>query len=143
MTPTCEATLKWLQRRAKVLRKDVKMQQFANTLRGEQEVDNANNPKDFWTDVDVKKEVHGILKKAETSHHLTKEEHSTVLAYLAAIVMYKNSQRPEVVDNITVYEFQHRKDQGEGTVLIRVLKHKTSASTGPANIINKKCEELM
>lgn len=35
----CEATLKWLHKRAKVLWKDVKMQQFANALKAEQEID--------------------------------------------------------------------------------------------------------
>ena len=45
---------------------------------------------------------------------------------------------------MTINEFQCRKDQGKGKVLIKVLKHKTSASTGPANIIiNKMCEEAM
>ena len=140
----CEETIKWLQKRAKVLRKDVRMQQFSNAMKGENAVDNAGNPRDFWSNPDVKKEVYTILKKAETGDHLTNNEHSTVLAYLAAILIYKNSQRPGVVENMTIHEFQQRRDQGDGRVLIRVLKHKTSASTGPANIIiNKNCEEVM
>ena len=126
----CEATLKWLKKRAKVLRKDVRVQQFSNAMKGENEIDNAGNPRDFWSNADVKKEVYTILKKAETSDHLTNNEHLIVLAYLAAILIYKNSQRPGVVENMTIHEFQQRRDQGDGRVLIRVLKHKTSASTG-------------
>ena len=139
----CEETIKWLQKRAKILRKDVRVQQFSNALKGENEVDNASNPKEFWSNTEVKREVHTILKKAETSD-LTNNEHLTVLSYLAAILMYKNSQRPGVVENMTISEFQQRRDQGNSKVLIRVLKHKTCTSTGPANIIiNKNCEQVM
>ena len=59
----CEATLKWLKKRAKVLRKDVRVQQFSNAMKGENEIDNAGNPRDFWSNADVKKEVYTILKR--------------------------------------------------------------------------------
>ena len=74
-------------------------------MKGENEVDNASNPKEFWSNTEVKREVYTILKKAETSD-LTNNEHLTVLSYLAAILMYKNSQRPGVVENMTISEFQ-------------------------------------
>ena len=85
-----------------------------------------DNQKDFWANADVKREVNNILKKTKTTD-LNNDEYTTVLAYLAAIIMYKNSQRPGVVENMTINEFQNRKDQDKGKVLARVLKHKTSA----------------
>ena len=75
----------WLQKRAKVLRKDVRVQQFSNAMKGENKVDNAGNPKDLWSNADVKREVNTILKKAETSDHLINKEHLTMLAHLAVL----------------------------------------------------------
>ena len=139
----CETTIKWLQKRSKILRKDVKMQQFSNALRGEHEVDSASNPREFWSNANVKREIDAILKKAKT-RDVTNNDYLTVQAYLAAIIMYKNGQRPGVVENMTINEFKKRRDEGNGKVVIRVLNHKTCASTGPANIIiNRKCEQLM
>ena len=48
--------------------------------------------------------------------------------------MFKNSQRPGVVENMTMDEYKKSRKDGDKTV-IRVMKHKTAASTGPANIV--------
>ena len=125
--------MKWLQKRAKTLRKDVKKQQMTNALRGEQEVDQATNPEDFWASNEVKGDVNNILQKAQRCT-ITSNEHITVLAYLAAILIFKNSQRPGVVENMTIDEYKKSRKDGDKNV-IRVLKHKTAASTGPANIV--------
>ena len=49
MGKNCDATLKWLHKRAKTSRKDVTQQQMVNALRGEQEENNATNPEELWT----------------------------------------------------------------------------------------------
>ena len=89
---------------------------------------------DFWNNDKVKGDVDTILDKAECNINITSTEHSTVLAYLAANLMYKNSQRPGVVENMTVNEYTNRRNDANKTI-IRVLKHKTVVSTGPANIV--------
>lgn len=99
----CEETNKWIQKRAKNLRKDVRLQKFANAIKGEQAVDNADNPGDFFSDPDVKGRVNEILDVAET-RELCNDEHRIVIAYLAAKIMYKNTQRPGVVENMTITE---------------------------------------
>lgn len=139
----CETIQKWLQKRAKAFRKDLRMQKFANAIKGEQDVQNAENPKKFLKNADVQSNVFKILHKAE-AREISNDEHCTVLAYLAAMLMYNNSQRPGVIENMTTEEFESRKDQENNRVLIRVLKHKTASSTGPADIIiNKHCEDIM
>ena len=129
----CDFTMKWLQKRAKTLRKDVRKQQMTNALCGEEEVDHATNPEDFWANNEVKGDVNNILQKAQSSN-INSNEHLTVLAYLAAILMFKNSQRPGVVENMTMDEYKKSRKDGDKTV-IRVMKHKTAASTGLANIV--------
>ena len=105
---------------------------MTNALRGE-EVDHATNLEDFWANNEVKGYVNNILQKAQSSN-INSNEHLTVLAYLAAILMFKNSQRPGVVENMTMDEYKKSRKDGDKTV-IRVMKHKTAASTGPANIV--------
>ena len=61
----CESVMKWLQKRSKTLRKDVKQQQMVNALRGEQEVDNATNPEEFWTNDRVKSDVDDYFELQE------------------------------------------------------------------------------
>ena len=90
----------------------------------------------------MKGDVDDILQKAE-SQNITSMEHSTVLAYLAAILMYKNSQRPGVVENMTLNEYKNRQKDGD-KLIIRVLKHKTAASISLANIVvDTDCMQIM
>ena len=50
------------------------------------------------------------------------------------ILNYKNSQRPVLVENMTLNEYKNRQKDGD-KLIIRILKHKTAASTGLANIV--------
>ena len=72
-------------------------------------MDNAENQNDFCSDPDVKRKVNKMLEMAETGENNI-DDHHTVLAYLAAKIMYKNSQRPGVVEIMTIKEFDARKE---------------------------------
>ena len=118
------------------------MQKFANAIKGEQDVQNAEDPTKFITNSDLQNEIFRILAKSETEV-ISKNEHHTVIAYLVATIIYKNSQRPRVIEYMTNEEFECRKDERKNRILIRVFKHKTTSSTGPADIvINKYYEEI-
>ena len=91
----------------------------------------AENPNKFIKNADVQRDILRILDKAETTD-ITNDEHCTLLAYMAATIMFQNSQRPGVIEDMTIEEFQCRKDKDNNAVIIRVMKHKTVASTGPA-----------
>ena len=139
----CDAIQKWVAKRAKAHRRGVRMQKHSNEMKDEQEVESASNPKEFFGDDNVKAKINKIFDKAEAREKLTNIELLTILAYLAAKVMYKNGQRPGAIQNMTIDEFKARKQQTNGKFLIRVLHHKTAASTGPANlIIGKKLERV-
>ena len=139
----CEAVQKWLQKRSKAFRKDIRMQKFANAINGEQDVQNAEDPTKFITNADLQNEIFSILTKSETEV-ISKNEHNTVIGYLVATIIYKNSQWLRVIQNMTIEEFECRKDERKNRILISILKHKTASSTGPADIvINKYCEEIM
>ena len=53
----CEVVQKRLQKRSKALRKDLHMQKFANAIKGEQDVQNADDPTKFITDGDVQNKI--------------------------------------------------------------------------------------
>ena len=137
----CEITLRWLEKRAKVLRKGVKLQQISNALRGEQELEDADDPKEFWGNPKIKEKIVSIMQTAATGD-IDKNDYRMVLAYLSSIIIFRNVQRPAVVENMTIDEFERRKDKGKGKFVIRVFKHKTSA-TGPANVVISKHYKAM
>jgi len=65
-----------------------------------------------------------------------------VIAYLGAAIIYCNAQRPGVVRNLKIDEFQRRLNVN-GKILIQVMDHKTSSSVGPANIVITPAQEAM
>lgn len=139
----CKITQKRLGKRSKALRKDMKIQRMSNALKGERDVKLASKPKEFFSDSKVKAKVISILDKADECSYLS-DEHCTILAYLAAKLMLKNSQRPGPIENMTIKEFDERTPERENKFLIRVLHHKTAASTEPADLITSKAlEELL
>ena len=126
----------------KSLSKEIKKQRIQQSLRSEKDIEMAKDPSQFWEHPNVTMEVNSILQDKENTSY-TKEEHNLILAYLSAILIYNNAQRPGIVENMTIDEFMDRQKVGEKKVLIRVFKHKTSI-TGPANvIINCNTERLM
>ena len=95
-------------------------------------MDHATNS---WANNGVKGDLNKILQKAQ-SNNITSNKHLTVQAYLATILMFKNSQRPGVVENMTMDEYKKSRKDGDKTI-IRVFKHKTTASTGPVSLMPK------
>ena len=71
------------------------MQQISNALRGEQEVEVADNPKEFWGN-SVINFVISIMQTATTGD-TDKKDYRMVLAYLASIIIFRNG----VVENMT------------------------------------------
>ena len=118
----CEITLRWLEKRAKVLRKGVKLQQISNALRGEQELEDADDPKEFWGNPKIKEKIISIMQTAATGD-IDKNDYRMVLAYLSSIIIFRNVQRPAVVENMTIDEFERRKDniREKGNLLLGYL----------------------
>jgi len=73
---------------------------------------------------------------------LSKQGHMLVIAYIAAAIIYCNAQRPGVVRNMTINEFQRRVNVN-GKILIQVMNHKTTSSMGPANVVITPTQEEM
>lgn len=93
----------------------------------------ADNPNDFVDDPVIKSTVKEALKKAKRSM-LEKSDHMLIISYLAAAIIYSNAQRPGIVQNMMISEYEDRQAL-DGKILIRVLNHKTSTFRGPANVI--------
>ena len=65
-----------------------------------------------------------------------------IISYIAAAIVFSNAQRPGVITNMTISEFQQRLNIN-GKILIQVLHHKTASSMGPANIVITPGQEKM
>ena len=61
VTRKCKAMQKWIAKRAKTYRRGVRMQKHSNELKDEREIELANNPKDFFSDHNVKAKINESL----------------------------------------------------------------------------------
>ena len=66
------------------------------------------------------------------------QQHKLIIAYVAANIIYNNAQRPGVVQHMTIEEYQNKEEDEEGQFVIKVLHHKTSSSSGEADIVIDK-----
>ncbi len=88
--------------------------------------------KDLWSD------VREMLERAEVTAALPTEDTRVIVAALMALLTFRNWQRPGVCQGgATLREFEGatRHTHGDKTTFtIQVVAHKTSVSSGPANM---------
>ena len=116
----------------KSLRNEIKQHKAEVRIRSRGEVRSASNPKQFLKSVKVQEDI----QEAFDSTTWTSQQHKLILAYVVANIIFTNAQRPGVVQHMSVQEYEDKED--DGNVLIKVLHHKTSSSSGEADIVIKK-----
>ncbi len=86
---------------------------------------------DLWSD------VRDMLERAEVTAALHTEDTRVIVAALMALLTFSNWQRPGVCQGATIKEFEGATKHTHGektTFTIQVVAHKTSVSSGPANM---------
>ena len=138
----CQLITSILVKWGKSLHKDISKQRRKQQTISQQQVKAAHNPNEFLENPAIEASVQQIITKAESSE-ISSFDHLTVIAFLAANIIFSNAQRPGVVQYMTLEEFDNRIETGNEQFLITVMEHKT-AVLGPANIIiSRAIEELM
>ena len=124
----------------KSLRKEIKQRKAEVRIRSRAEVGSASDPKPFLNSVKVQQDIQEAFDSTTTC---TSQQHKLILAYVAANIIFTNAQRPGVVQHMSVQEYENKEDDDEGNVLIKVLHHKTSSSSGEADIMIKQNIDTM
>ena len=93
----------------------------------------ADDPLNFLSSTKVLKRVEQLLEIAKT-RKLVRQEIFVVVAYLAAHIIFKNGQRPGVVQRMAINEWTQRVEEDKEWV-IYVVEHKTTGSFGPAKVV--------
>ena len=96
-------------------------------------MESVTNPNYFLQNRTLIAAVYSALKDA-ANNMLSKHGHMLVIVYIATAIIYCNTQRPGVVHNMSVEEFQ-RHQSVNGKILIQGMDHKTTSSVGPVNIV--------
>jgi len=130
----CTRVLMHLTKLRTPLRKEIQQRKGELRIRSRAEVGSASNPKSFLNSPKIKEDIRLAL---DTTNCNTKQ-HKLILAYIAANIIYFNAQRPGVVQNMTIDEYNDKTEDSKGKYLVNVLHHKTSSSSGPAEIIIEK-----
>ena len=131
-TLQCSRVVQTLKKWRQSLRKEIQKRKTEIRIRSKSQVGSATSPEGFMSSTRISQDIFQMLQNCE---NLCPQEHKTILAYIAAHIIYKNAQRPGVVQHMEVREFEEREETEDGNFLIQVLHHKTSASSGAANII--------
>jgi len=129
----CERIIKHLDRWGHSLSKDITKQRMKHSMVSERQVKEADDPIKFCNSDSLKKAVNDILNSG--SSRILSEDHTLVISFLAANLIYPNAQRPGVVKNMKIAEFIDRERISTEKVLIKVFEHKTIAARGPANVV--------
>ena len=129
----CTKVLHQLSQWQKSLRNEIKQHKAEVRIRSRAEVGSATNPKQFLKGVKVQEDI----QEAFDNTTCTSQQHKLILAYVAANIIFTNAQRPGVVQHMSIHEYE-KEDDDKGNMLIKVLHHKTSSSSGEADIVIKK-----
>ena len=131
-TLKCTRILQHMGKWRRSLRKEIQHRKAEMRIRSKSEVGSATSPEGFLSSEKIKED---IKKALENSDNISPMQHKVIVAYIAANIIYKNAQRPGVVQHMQIGEFETREETDEGNFLIQVLHHKTSASSGEADLI--------
>jgi len=83
--------------------------------------------------------VDNLLNNCQ-SEQVASKELKTILAFLAAKIIYTNGHRPGVVQNMMIKEFEEAREEDDDRVIIIVRKHKTASSLGPISAVVSKAD---
>lgn len=93
----------------------------------------ADNPTCFTTSPAVQSSVREMIEIAKT-RKLIWREIRVVLTYLAAKIIFSNGQRPGVVQQMTIDEWEAKTEEN-GQFIIDVMEHKIAAAFGAASVV--------
>jgi len=87
----------------------------------------------------VIQDVDNLLNNCQ-SEQVASKELKTILAFLAAKIVYTKGHRLGVVQNMTINEFEEAREEDDDTVIIIVRKHKTASSLGPISAVVSRAD---
>ena len=139
ITQRCTRVLQQLSKWRSSLRRDIKQRKGEIRIKSKAEVGSATSPEGFLQSLKVREDVEQALQGSIGS-----KEYKLILAYISAHLIYHNAQRPGVVEYMQREEYENKEENTEGRYIIAVLHHKTSSSSGPAEIvITKEIDHLI
>ena len=122
------------------LSKPIALQRQKRGIKLNSEVAHTTSPNLFLMDKEVKRKVSMATEKIRAGGFDTTDV-KLLTAYAAALLVYKNSQRSGVVDNLTMEEFELKRENhhDKDKTVITCVHHKTGAAGG-AKLVVKKCD---
>ena len=133
ITQRCTWVLQQLSKWRSSLCREIK--QRKGEIRVKSKVRSATNPEGFLQSLKIQ-EVKQTLQGSIGS--CTPKEYKLILAYISAHIIYRNAQRPGMVQYMKMKEYENKEENTEGKYIIAVLHHKTSSSSGSAEIVITK-----
>lgn len=109
-THRCTKVLYQLAKWRSSLHKELKQHRAELRIKSRVDVGCANNPHNFLNCTQIKDEI----QQAFTSDNITPKQHTLIISFIAAKIIYGNSQRPGVVQNMSIEEYLNKEEESPG-----------------------------
>ena len=122
--------------------KQIKKQQHKYAIKVAYELPSMDDPYcTIFESVKLKTKIKDCKKTLKRSY--SEDEDKLLTAYCTAQILYRNSQRSGVIENVKINEYLEMNVNHEGNPVIQCLDHKTSLE-GPAQLVlNKLTNQLL
>ena len=130
-THKCTKVLHHLAKWRSSLHKALQQHRAELRIKSRADVGCANNPNNFLNCKQIKEDI----QQAFASDIITPKQHTLIISFIAAKIIYGNSQRPGVVQNMNTDEYLNNEEESSGKYRISVVHHKTSSTSGAAELV--------
>jgi len=125
----------------KSLAKKISMQRQKHSMVAIKNLQSTSNPIPFIENEQVINKAHECIASLKKSFEISDIKFLT--AYGAALLLYGNCQRPGVIQNLTMEEFDQRESTSDGMVVISCLNHKTGPQGRAILVISRSAEHIL
>ena len=121
--------------------KQIKLQRHKHAVKVASELPCMDDPYNMLKSKELREKIKECITNLEQS--FTEDAAKLLTAYCTAHIVYRNSQRSGVIENIKVEEYLNKGMNKKGKPIIQCLDHKTG-SDGPAQlVISKLTDQLL
>ena len=119
----------------KKMAKQIKMQRHKHAIEVANELPSMHDPSTMLKSNKLKEKIKHSIRNLETSFN--EDDAKLLTAYCTGQILFRNSQRSGVIQNVKVREYMNKTIGEEGKPVIKCLEHKTGPD-GPAQLVVSK-----
>ena len=130
-----QKVLDFITNSTKKMAKHIKLQRHKHAVKVASELPSMDDPCNMLKSKELKAKIKDCIANLERA--FAEDDAKLLTAYCTAQIVYRNSQRSGVIENVKVEEYLNKNINVKGKPVIQCLDHKTG-SDGPAQLVVSK-----